>query len=171
MCQLAEQGCSISPSRRLFLVTAGGALAATGLAKAFSAVGAVRALDTADPLIGMPFRQLLLLVGLAELFIAFSCLFTDKRRFSLMAVAWISTNFLVYRLGLWSIGWHHPCACMGSLAGVLHLSDQAADNIMKGVLAYLLVGSYLLLVLQWRAAQGAPAAVKQAAVPAQSLVT
>ena len=139
--------------QRWFVRMGGGALAATGLAKVFSAIGPARALDTADPLIGVPFRQLLLVVGLGELLIAFFCLFTDKRRSSLLAVAWISTNFLVYRLGLWLIGWHHPCACMGSLAGVLHLSDQAADNIMKGVLAYLLIGSYLLLVLQWRAAR------------------
>jgi hypothetical protein len=134
---------------RWFLKVAGGTLLLTGLAKAFSATGAARALDAPDPLIGIPFRQLLLLVGLAELLIAFFCLLTEKRRFSLQAVAWISTNFLVYRLGLWLLGWHHPCACMGRLAGVLHLSDQAADNIMKGVLAFLLIGSYLLLLAQW----------------------
>lgn len=133
-----------------FVGTAGGLLAITGLAKALSAIGTARALDTADPLTGLPFRQLLLLVGLAELFIAFLCLFTDKRRLSLLAVAWISSNFLVYRLGLWFTGWHHPCACMGSLAGMLHLSDNAADNVMKGVLAYLLLGSYAVVFYQWR---------------------
>jgi hypothetical protein len=98
-----------------FLKVAGSALGLTGLAKAFSAIGSAHALDAADPLIGIPFRQLLLLVALVELFVAFFCLFTDKRQFSLLAVAWLSTNFLVYRLGLWLIGWHHPCACMGSL--------------------------------------------------------
>lgn len=125
-------------------------MALTGLAKAFSAIGPARALDTADPLIGIPFRQLLLLVGLAELFIAFFCLFTDRRRLSLLAVAWISTNFLVYRLGLWFIGWHRPCGCMGNLTDLLHISPHAADTIMKGVLAYLLVGSYGILFSQWR---------------------
>jgi hypothetical protein len=60
---------------------------------------------------------------------------------------------------------------MGSLAGALHLSDQAADNIMKGVLAYLLIGSYALLFAQWRAARRVAAAVNQAAVPAERLVT
>ena len=138
---------------RLFIFIAGLALAATAFGKAFSAIGPARALDALDPLIGIPFRQLLLLVGLVELLIAFFCLLTDKRRFSLLAVAWISTNFLVYRLGLWFIGWHRPCGCMGSLSAMLHLSPHAADNIMKGVLAYLLIGSYLLLVLQWRAAR------------------
>jgi hypothetical protein len=33
---------------------------------------------------------------------------------------------------------------------MLHLSDQAGDNIMKGVLAYLLVGSYGILLWEWR---------------------
>jgi hypothetical protein len=134
------------------------------LAKAFSAIGPARALDVGDPLIGIPFRQLLLLVGLVELLIAFFCLFTDKRRLSLLAVAWISTNFLVYRLGLWFIGWHRPCGCMGSLTDLLHISPRLADNIMKGVLAYLLIGSYALLIAQWRQrrAQGRAVAPEQA---------
>jgi hypothetical protein len=133
-----------------FLKSVGVVLFVTGLGKAFSAIGTARALDTADPLIGIPFRQLLLLVGLAELLVAFFCLFTGRRGLSVWLVGWLSSNFLVYRLGLWFIGWHRPCACMGSLAGMLHLSDTAADNIMKGVLAYLLIGSYGILLWEWR---------------------
>ncbi|MGO8931111.1 MAG: MauE/DoxX family redox-associated membrane protein [Limisphaerales bacterium] len=135
--------------QKLLVRSAGVILGITGLAKSFSAIGTARALNAADPLIGIPFRQLFLLVGLVELLIAFFCLFTDKRRLSLLAVTWISTNFLVYRVGLWFIGWHRPCGCMGSLTDMLHLSPQAADNIMKGVLAYLLVGSYAMLLSQW----------------------
>ena len=146
---MKRSGCVVSTGR-LFLVSAGGGLGLTGLSKAFSAIGAARALDVADPLIGIPFRQLLLLVGLAELLIAFFCLFTDKRRLSLLAVAWISTNFLVYRLGLWFIGWHRPCGCMGNLTDLLHLTPRAADNIMKGVLAFLLLGSYGILYREYR---------------------
>lgn len=146
-------------------------LGATGLAKVFSATGSAHALETTEPLTGISFRLLLLLVGLGELLIAFFCLFTLRRRSSLLAVACISTNFLVYRAGLWLIGWHRPCSCIGGLADMLHLSPLAADNIMKGVLVYLLVGSCLLLVLQWRAARRASVAVKQAEAPAESLVT
>jgi hypothetical protein len=147
-----------------FLRLAGTALALTGLAKALSAIGPARALDTADPLIGIRFRQLLLLVGVAELFIAFFCLFTDRRRLSLLAVAWISTNFLVYRLGLWFIGWHGPCGCMGNLTDLLHISPHLADTIMKGVLAYLLVGSYGMLL--WQRRRGRLSHGGAAAVPA-----
>jgi hypothetical protein len=39
---------------------------------------------------------------------------------------------------------------MGSLTEALHLSPEAADNIMKVVLAYLLAGSCSLLIWQWR---------------------
>jgi len=108
-----------SSRSKWFLRAAGVALGVTGLAKAFSAFGPARALDLADPLLGIPFRHLMLLVGLAELFIAFFCLFTDKQKLSLLAVAWLSTNFLVYRLGLWSIGWHQPCGCLGNLTSLL----------------------------------------------------
>jgi hypothetical protein len=142
-----------------FVKAAGLVLSTTGVAKAFSAIGSARALDTPDPFVGLPFRQLFLLLGLLELLVAFFCLFTERRRLGLLTVAWLSTNFLVYRLGLWFIGWHRPCGCMGSLSEMLHLSPRAADNIMKGVLAFLLVGSYLLLFLQWRAARRRPVAV------------
>jgi hypothetical protein len=54
----------------LFVKSAGVVLGLTGLAKAFSAIGAARALDAIDPLIGIPFRLLLLAVGLIELCIA-----------------------------------------------------------------------------------------------------
>lgn len=144
-----------------FAWSAGGVLAITALAKVFSAIGPARALDAADPLIGIPFRQLFLLVGVTELLIAFFCLFTDRRLLSVWLVAWLSSSFFLYRLGLWFLGWHHPCGCMGSLAGMLHLLDRAADNIMKGVLAYLLIASYGILLWQWRAARGVPAPLKE----------
>ena len=122
----------------------------TGLAKVISAIGHARVLDAPDPLFGIPLRLVLLLVGQAELFIAFFCLFTKLRNFSLLAVAWVSSNFLVYRLGLWFIDWHQPCGCLGNLTDLLHISPRLADNTMKVMLAYLLVGSYAILLWEWR---------------------
>ena len=122
------------------------------MAKVWSAFGSVKLLVVPDPVAGIPFRWLLLAVGVLELVVAGLCFFTSKKRLATLLVAWLGTNFLVYRLGLWFIGWHHPCGCMGNLAGMLHLSDHAADNIMKIVLAYLLIGSYGILLWEWRAA-------------------
>ncbi len=133
-----------SALERRFCYTAGGILAITGLAKAFSAIGPARALDVADPIFGIPFRHLMLLVGLAELSIALLAFMTNKSQFSLLAIAWLSTSFLLYRIGLWWMGWHRPCGCLGNLVDILHISPQTADSITKLSLSYLLVGSYWL---------------------------
>jgi hypothetical protein len=140
----------------LFVTIAAAILLLTGLAKLVSGFGHAKILLMPDPLLIVPFGKLLLAVGAAEVLIAGTCFFSATcQRVKLGLVAWLATVFLVYRLGLWFIGWHHPCGCMGKLAGMLHLSDQAADNIMKVVLAFLLVGSYLLLYLDWRARRAA----------------
>lgn len=128
-----------------FGFSAGILLGVTGIAKVGSTLGSVKLLAVADPIAGIPFRWLLLAVGIVELVIAGICFFGRDKRWASVLVAWLATSFLIYRLGLWWMGWHRPCGCMGSLTEALHLSEQAADNIMKGVLAYLLVGSCGLL--------------------------
>ena len=39
---------------------------------------------------------------------------------------------------------------MGNLTDALHIRPEVADNIMKAILGYLLIGSYGLLIWQWR---------------------
>lgn len=138
---------------RFFLPSAGVALTLTGLAKALSATGPAHALDVHDPICGIAFRHLLLTVGIVELVIATLCLFANRRLISVLAIAWLSTGFLSYRIGLWFIGWHRQCGCLGTLTDVLGVSPEAADTFMKLVLACLLVGSYTLLYWHWRNAQ------------------
>lgn len=133
-----------------FNVGAGTLLGVTGIAKVASTLGSVRLLAVADPIAGIPFRWLLLAVGIVELVIAGVCFVGRDKRWASVLVAWLATSFLIYRLGLWWMGWHRPCGCMGSLTEALDLSEQTADDIMKGVLAYLLVGSYGLLFWHWR---------------------
>ena len=135
---------------RWFSTAAGVVLATTGIGKLWSALGSVKLLAVADPVVGVPFRYLLLAVGVVELAIAGVCFFSRNKRLATMLVAWLATDFLVYRAGLWWMGWHRPCGCMGSLMSALDLSERAADNIMKVFLAYLLMGSYGLLIWQWR---------------------
>ena len=136
--------------RRLYLWTVGVLLGITGTAKVVTLLGSAAILDTSDPLVGLPFWYLLLVSGVAEMCVTLLCFSARRAELPLMLTAWVGTGFLLYRWGLWFIGWHHPCACMGSLAGMLHLSDQAADNIMKVILAYLLIGSYTMLLWEWR---------------------
>lgn len=125
-------------------------LAITGIAKVWSAFGSAKSLAAVDPVIGIRFGQLMLLVGLVEIGIALVCFFGKRRNVALGLVAWISTNFVVYRVGLWWMDWHHPCNCMGNLTDALHITPHVADHIMKVVLAYLLISSYGVLLWQWR---------------------
>lgn len=132
---------------RWFVLSAGGIFLVTGLAKIVTSFGHARALSLQDPLLLYQFRHLLLAVGVTETVIAVSCFFVNKPRLALGLIAWMSTNFAVYRTALWFIGWHRPCHCMGNLTDMLHLSPERADLAMKLILTYLVVGSYVMLFL------------------------
>lgn len=134
-----------------FALSTGAILAITGLAKVWSGLGNSKFLAVIDPIIGLKFGQLMLAVGVAEIAIALVCFFSKRQMLALGLVAWMSTNFVVYRLGLWWLNWKSPCGCLGNLTDALHISPHTADNIMKVLLAYLLIGSYGLLFYQWRA--------------------
>jgi len=133
-----------------FIMSAGAIMVITGIAKVWSGLGNSKFLAVIDPIFGIKFGTLMLLVGEVEIVIAAICFFGKRQTLALASVAWMSTNFVVYRLGLWWIDWHRPCSCLGNLTDALHISPQVADNIMKVLLAYLLIGSYGLLIWQWK---------------------
>ena len=145
-----EQANSQKKIVRRFVISVAAILALTGIAKMWSAFGGAKVLVIADPILGLQFGHLMIAVGGFELAVAGMCLFSKSQRLPLIFVAWLSTNFVVYRLGLSWMGWHRPCNCLGNLTDALHISPQLADNIMKGVLAYLLIGSYGILFWQWK---------------------
>ena len=147
---------------RRFVGSSSVILGITGLGKIWSGLGNSKFLAVIDPILGIKFGHLMLAVGLAEIAVAAVCFFSKRQTSALGLVARISTNFLVYRLGLWVMNWKRPCGCLGNLTDALHISPQTADNIMKLVLAYLLIGSYGLLLWQWR---------KRALTPAQLIPT
>lgn len=132
--------------RRWFLVSAGLILLATGIGKCLAAIGPQRALDVPDPVFGIPFRQLFLGVGLLEQYVAMLCLCGRHVLLSLVVVAWLASNFLLYRVGLWLMGWHGPCGCAGKLTDALGIAPQTADGLMKLVLVYLLIGGAVCIV-------------------------
>jgi hypothetical protein len=135
---------------RYFVLTAGAVLGITGIAKTISLFGTQMMLIQSDPLIGISFRHLLLLAGVVELAIACLCLFTNKLKLNILLIAWISTSFVVYRVGLWAMNWRRPCHCLGNLTDALHIPPETADTAMKIILAYLLIGSYATLFWLWR---------------------
>jgi len=136
--------------RSAFNISSGVALAASGLAKVVSVFGGSEALHLPDPIIGIKFSTLMLAVGIAETVIAMVCFLSKAQTLALELVAWLATSVLIYRVGLWWIGWKKPCTCLGNLTDALHIPPQVADNIMKAVLGYLLIGSYALLIMKLR---------------------
>jgi hypothetical protein len=133
-----------------FVPSVSAILIITGFAKVWTAFAPTKVLAVTDPITGISFGHLMLAVGIAELFIASICLIGKSQKLKLGLIAWLATNFVVYRLGLWWLGWKKPCSCLGNLTDALHISPQVADNLMKVILAYLLIGSYGLLIWQWR---------------------
>ena len=147
---MEAEGQARKPFSKAFVVGAGVILAITGIAKVWSGMGNAKFLSVADPITGVQFRLLLVVVGVVELVIALVCFFSKGHKLPLWLAAWLATNFVLYRFGLWWMDWHRPCSCLGNLTDALRISPQLADNIMKLALAYLLLGSYASLFWLWR---------------------
>jgi protein O-mannosyl-transferase len=138
---------------RLFLMSAGWIFLLTAAIKFMSAMQEVRVLGRPDPLLEfLTTRQLLALTALLEAGVAAVILWAGRAVAAsekLLLVFWLSTIFLLYRLGLWWIGHQGGCNCMGNAAQWLGTSPEKLNSIATVLLAYLVVGSSGLLV--WKA--------------------
>lgn len=131
-------------------------LLVTALAKIISSTGKAPILKTTDPILMLPYRLVFLDVGGIELIVALICIFGKQLVLKLRLIAWLATMILMYRVGLWWIDWRRPCICLGNLTDALHISPQAAETIMKIIVGYLLVGSYIGLFWLWRQSKKSP---------------
>ena len=122
-------------------------LVLTGAAKIISAAGSARILKLSDPILGVPFYKLFLILGAAEIAIALLCLKGKNLILQSALVAWLSASFLFYRLGLLWVGFGSHCPCLGNLTDSLHIPPQTAEWAANLLLAYLLIGSYSSLFL------------------------
>ena len=133
-----------------FIYSAIAILMLTAISKIISSFGNGNILHTHDPIIGIPFRCLLLFASSIEIAVALICLFCARSLIKIGLLAWLATSFTLYRIDLILIGWHKPCSCLGNLTDAIHISPKTGDMIMKVVLAYLLIGSYGCLFWLWR---------------------
>src|SRR5262245_24470945 len=97
--------------QRWFLFSCGMTFAITAVAKVISAFSSVKLLTIIDPIFGIQFRYLMVMAAVAELIVAYFCMFMNRTRLATALVAWLCTNFLVYRLGLSWMNWRRPCNC------------------------------------------------------------
>jgi len=138
-----------------FILSAGGILLLTGTVKVLNFLANPQAPDMTDPVFAMQFRHLVVLVGLAEMVVACLCLFTSKRTLSLGLLTWLVATLAAYRIGIWTMGWHHPYAWVAGWINGLDISPRAADLIIGVTSAYLLIGSIAMLWLERRMVQSA----------------
>jgi hypothetical protein len=140
---------------RYFIITAGMLLTMTAVAKIISGFGHAHVLEYPEPISSIPFKYIFWIIGIVELTLALICFFSRRVNVQAGLLAWLATTFAAYRLALLWLN-QKPCRCLGSLTDALHISPTIADNVMKSVLAYLLIGSYGILFHQWwkRKAEG-----------------
>jgi hypothetical protein len=155
-----------------FIFSAAVILFVTAAAKIYGATGTAEALGNSDPLIPLSNRQVFYLVGGIELFISAFLLVKDESQgLKLSVIAWLATNYLVYRAGLWWMGMPNFCDCLGNLNEKLFISPRILNHSMLALLVWLVVGSYLLLILDWLGHRelsktGAPSGAKSNGVQA-----
>ena len=121
----------------------------TGLAKIAAVTGEGMIFNHLDPVFGIAISKLLVVAGIIELAIGIILCISKSMIVKAFLTAWLSALLLLYRMGLWMIGWRSPCSCLGNITDAIHISPNTADNIMKSVLAYLLIGSYGILFHYW----------------------
>jgi hypothetical protein len=134
---------------RLFIVSAALVFMVAGVSKFINSAGHSRILLEHDPVVGLTFKYLTRAVGGVEVAVALVCVFGGRILLQAGLLAWLATTFLAYRLGLVWIGYQKSCSCLGSLPSALHIPPQIADNVMKFILAYLIIGSYGILFHRW----------------------
>lgn len=127
-------------------------LLGTALAKLVSSLQEASVLGEPDPLFKfLSTRQLLFGTAALELVVVRSLTLRDSSTlWKLTVLLWLSSGFLIYRLGLLWVGQAGACPCVGNVTGWLGLSTSAADWYSRLLLGYLFVGSGLCLLIHGR---------------------
>ena len=113
------------------------------------AVGGSPVLLMPEPMLGIPLRYAVLMVGGFELVVALICLFGKQVGLQVGWLAWLATNFIVYWIGLLSMHCHPQATCIGSLTDPLRLARGTTGLVIEFIPVYLLLGSYGALTWLW----------------------
>jgi uncharacterized membrane protein len=137
-------------SQRWFMLSAGGILVFGGITRLLNVFEKTQQMDISSPIVLIPFRQMLLCIGIVELIVACLCLFTNKRTLSLILITWLVTIYGVYRVGLWTMGWYHPYPILANLMETLNISPFMADGVATAISVFLFLGSVRMLWIENR---------------------
>ena len=140
--------------KKYFILGAICILAITCLFKIISVFQPVKALDTPDFLFYFwTIRMVMAVASLAE-FVTILFLVSHKiTRFQkLTLIMWLSSAFIVYRAAAFLTGAAEPCPCLGNIHGWVSgiVSHSAINWILRFMVTYLFVGSYICILLDWQ---------------------
>jgi hypothetical protein len=109
-----------------------------------------------DPISGIPLRYLFWILGAIAALIAFLCLFSERPARLIPWVAWLATNFLIYRIGLYVEGCHSLTGFLASATYTFGIPAKAASLLVDAAFGYLFIGSCAALLLHWRQSSNNP---------------
>jgi len=131
---------------RAYIASIAWLLLLTSCAKFYSATGSAQVLDLPEALLPISNRHALILIGLIEGITAFYLWRGNSTLIKLICIGWLGGNFALYRLAsiLFVVG--KPCPCLGSITERIPLKPATINNLLVGMVFYMLVGSTFFLV-------------------------
>jgi len=140
---------------RFFIRSVAILLFLTAFAKLYSAFGSARMLTARDPMMRIPYRDIMIVVGLIELIVA-AYLFRGRDVvMKLLAILWLGSNFLIYRVTNEMLHFY-LCPCLGTVMDSLYLSRKQSNLILGALVLYFFLGSAFLLLAMWYKALNKP---------------
>ena len=132
--------------QRIYLYSSALLLAGAALAKFVSAFGSARILHLPDPLFDVKNQYVLLGVGIIETMAASYLLFGREILRKFLILMWLSSCFVIYRVCIWRLAPDKPCPCLGNLTDNLPIAPHTVDLLLKGIICYMLVGSFYFVL-------------------------
>jgi DNA-directed RNA polymerase subunit RPC12/RpoP len=141
---------SVLPSLKRYIQATSAMFALVGLLMPLIALDEIPPLRQQDALFGLTTRTVLALVGVLHLVLS-GYLFVGRDLMTQgIVVFWAGLNHMVYALGMVWLRAAAPFPAVVAVAWKLGLSSRVADVCWKLFTAYLLLGSLLILMLEWR---------------------
>lgn len=135
--------------KRAFFLATQVLLVLTALGKLAGAVEWVAGHGARDPVVRfISAREMLIFAALLEL-VAVAGIWrgrSDSQK--AFWPFWLALLFTGYRLELWRIGFTGYCSCLGSWSTWLHLSKDQVNIVAKSMIAFMLLGSMVIIVSQ-----------------------
>lgn len=147
------QGATSIPQNRFsrfVLVLCSVLLLSTAGLKLTSVVWSAPILDIRDRLLPISGRVLLLLVATIEIIVAAYLLLGTNVQRQHIALSWLATCFLTYRIAHWFWKTDQPCKCLGAAFDWFPWLNHHGELISKCIMIMLLIGGYSFLIReQW----------------------